>query len=222
MVSQNFWPFVVAIAILIGIPSTAISQQASPSSRQTIGLQAVKEVSSRYQIDPTIPMPHTDKRLPSNGVWSIDAETPSECPQATDPCVRILYRVPAANISCEWVVLIVNEKHKGVILNLNEDAVRYFAGNALERNEVEIISGSHKQPVYPMVARESHIQGTVKLLVHVSASGEVDKIVPITGPDELRFASVNAVKKWRYKPLIVESNTIPFQIPVDVNFSISR
>jgi len=59
-----------------------------------------------------------------------------------------------------------------------------------------------KPPAYPIDARRSHEQGTVKLLVLVGTDGTVKdiKVAGSSGSDRLDRAALNAVKRWRWSP----------------------
>jgi protein TonB len=60
-----------------------------------------------------------------------------------------------------------------------------------------------KPPVYPVEARRRHEQGTVKLLVLVSANGTVDdiEVASSSGSRALDHAALKAVKRWRWEPV---------------------
>ena len=59
----------------------------------------------------------------------------------------------------------------------------------------------HKvQPVYPPEAKAKGVQGTVVLHVHIDKDGRVDTATVVSGPQELRQATLDAAKKWRGRP----------------------
>jgi TonB family protein len=204
-----------------GVTSTAIAQQtptSEPSQPQSIAQQAVSAVLARYKIDPSIPVPKTNKPLPVNGIWSIGKETPTACPKTADPCVQVFYRLPDAGISCEWIVLLRGNQRDNFILSENEDVGRYLMTKGRD-GQFPIPLISKEDPIYPRDALSNHIQGSVKVMVHVDASGHVEQVTVISGPDALRNSALSAVKQWVYKPLIVESTAIPFETIVTLNFS---
>jgi hypothetical protein len=63
-------------------------------------------------------------------------------------------------------------------------------------------------PVYPAIARAAHVQGPVVLLVSFKATGEVDTITVVTGPELLRQSAVTFVHGWRANPF-TGSRTCP-------------
>ena len=56
------------------------------------------------------------------------------------------------------------------------------------------------QPVYPPDAKKAGIDGKVVLDVLITAAGDVTDVKVESGPEELREASVDAVRQWRYRP----------------------
>jgi len=204
--------------VLAGFASIAIAQQPSkPSQPQSLAQQAVSAVLARYKIDPSIPVPKTNKPLPANGIWSIGKETPAACPKTGDPCLQVLYRFPDNGISCEWIVLLRGSQSDNFILSVNDDVGRYLVTKELDGQLPNIII-SRKPPTYPFDAWKNHIRGSVKMIVHVAATGHVEQVIVISGPEALQNASKLAVQQWVYKPLVVESIAIPFQTIAVVNF----
>ena len=59
---------------------------------------------------------------------------------------------------------------------------------------------SKAMPVYPDLARRTHISGVVKLRATISPNGSVRLIEPVGGNPVLITAAQVAVSKWRYVP----------------------
>jgi len=74
------------------------------------------------------------------------------------------------------------------------------------------------EPEYPMVARENHIQGDVRLLVRIGSDGKVQEITRISGHPLLMVAAIDAVKKWEYKPALCSSGPAESEGDVMVQF----
>jgi len=55
-------------------------------------------------------------------------------------------------------------------------------------------------PVYPPEARAGGIQGVVALKVTITNTGTVEDIQVISGPQELRQSTIDAVKQWKFDP----------------------
>jgi TonB family protein len=196
------------------------TQSASASGVQIAGQQVVSALLKQVAIDPTVLVQSTGKPLPANGAWSVGKEAPSVCPQTTDTCLRVFYRVPDMNVSCAWVVRLIGDGSDGVILEQNEDAARYLLERLSSKDGAKLrISG--QPPIYPPMARAAHVTGSVKVTIHVSSTGVVDRIANVDGPEMLRSAAEVAVKQWVYKPLMIGPTAVPFQTIVTLNFNMS-
>ncbi|MGP8260499.1 MAG: TonB family protein [Acidobacteriaceae bacterium] len=55
-------------------------------------------------------------------------------------------------------------------------------------------------PVYPPEAKAAGIQGVVALKVTITNTGTVEDIQVISGPQELRQSTIDAVKQWKFDP----------------------
>ena len=61
-------------------------------------------------------------------------------------------------------------------------------------------------PVYPDVARNGQLEGTVKLSVLVTVAGKVKKVDVIGGHPVFVLAARNAAMLWRFEPADRESS----------------
>lgn len=76
-------------------------------------------------------------------------------------------------------------------------------------------------PVYPPLARQAHIQGTVILKVRITKSGEVANIQLVSGHPMLAPAAIEAVKQWKYDPYLLNSEPVTVDTQVAVNFTLA-
>ena len=76
-------------------------------------------------------------------------------------------------------------------------------------------------PVYPPLARQARIQGTVVLHAEISKEGTIQNLQLISGHAMLAPAAIEAVKQWRYKPYLLNGEPVAVETEVIVNFSLS-
>jgi len=76
-------------------------------------------------------------------------------------------------------------------------------------------------PVYPALARQAHIQGTVILKVMINKSGDVESMQLFSGHPILAPAAIEAVKQWKYKPFLLNGEPVDVETNVTVNFTLA-
>jgi TonB family protein len=80
---------------------------------------------------------------------------------------------------------------------------------------------SQAKPVYPPLAKQARISGTVNLAVIISADGNVTDIRVISGHPLLIPAALEAVKDWKYSPTLLNGEPVEVSTQVDINFTLS-
>lgn len=89
--------------------------------------------------------------------------------------------------------------------------------------QVESAKLVHKvQPKYPKEAKKNHIEGKVRLEAVIGVDGRLKEIKVISGDPILATAATAAVKKWRYRPTIVEGQPVQVVTEIDTNFALNR
>jgi TonB family protein len=77
-------------------------------------------------------------------------------------------------------------------------------------------------PVYPPLARQARIQGTVLLKALISKTGDIENLELISGHPMLAPAAIEAVKQWKYRPYMLNGEPIEVETQVQVNFTLSE
>lgn len=77
------------------------------------------------------------------------------------------------------------------------------------------------QPVYPIVARSAHEQGTVVLAATIGTEGKIHDLEVLESPSPmLRDSAVDAVKRWEYSPYLLNGKPVEVETIVKVTFSL--
>ena len=76
------------------------------------------------------------------------------------------------------------------------------------------------EPVYPALARQAHIEGSVRLAVAVDRNGAVLAIRLIDGHPLLVKAAMDAVKQWRFLPAIRNGVLVRATVEVSLGFTL--
>jgi protein TonB len=73
-------------------------------------------------------------------------------------------------------------------------------------------------PIYPRLARQARVAGTVVLEAVVTAEGKVAEIKLISGHPLLVQAAIDCVKQWEYEPTLLNGVATPVILTAKVHF----
>lgn len=77
------------------------------------------------------------------------------------------------------------------------------------------------QPVYPPLARQARIQGTVRLQAIIARDGTVKELEVVSGHPLLVQSAQDAVRQWRYQPTLLNGEAVEVSTTIDVIFTLS-
>jgi TonB family protein len=77
-------------------------------------------------------------------------------------------------------------------------------------------------PVYPAVAKQQGVQGTVILTGVIGTDGHFKSIDVLTGPPMLQQAAVDTVRQWVYSPFLREGKPVEVETDISVVFALQR
>jgi len=78
------------------------------------------------------------------------------------------------------------------------------------------------EPVYPPLARQARIAGTVELIGVLGTDGRIHELRVVRGHPLLIEAALAAVRQWIYAPTILNGQPVEVQAPIQVNFILNR
>jgi TonB family protein len=90
------------------------------------------------------------------------------------------------------------------------------ASNAAERERI----ADAPQASYPLLAQHMNVQGSVVLQAIIGADGIIQDLHVISGPAILSSAAQQAVREWRFKPVLQNGQAVETKARITVNFSI--
>jgi len=76
------------------------------------------------------------------------------------------------------------------------------------------------QPLYPPLARNARIQGSVVLAAVISKAGAIENLRVLSGHPMLVPAAIDAVSQWRYRPYILNNEPVEVETQITVNFTL--
>ena len=80
----------------------------------------------------------------------------------------------------------------------------------------------HVNPIYPSLAKQAGVAGTVVLECTISPQGRVANVKTVSGPSLLQKAAADAAKQWTYEPTVIDGVAVPVIMTVAVNFGAAR
>ena len=75
-------------------------------------------------------------------------------------------------------------------------------------------------PVYPQIAKEARVSGTVVIQATISKAGLIENLHVVNGPTMLRQPALDAVKTWRYRPYMLDGEPVEVETTVSVTFTL--
>ena len=78
------------------------------------------------------------------------------------------------------------------------------------------------QPIYPPLARQTRISGTVRLHAIIAKNGTVEQLSVESGHPLLVQSALDAVKQWRYQPTLLNGEPVEVDTEIDVIFSLAQ
>jgi TonB family protein len=73
-------------------------------------------------------------------------------------------------------------------------------------------------PIYPNVAKQVEVEGDVVVDASIDKTGQVVAAKVISGPLMLRQAAIDALRKWKYEPSLLNGEPIAIQTRVTIRF----
>jgi TonB family protein len=96
---------------------------------------------------------------------------------------------------------------------LTSQAVIVSAGVA------ESLLNTKIDPVYPAEALKKHVSGLVVLHATISAKGVVEALRVVSGPALLQQAATDSVRRWTYRPYLLNARPVGFETAINVVFA---
>jgi TonB family protein len=77
-------------------------------------------------------------------------------------------------------------------------------------------------PVYPPDAKKARIQGKVQLDAVIGKTGEVENLKVVSGPKELQQSALDAVRRWTYKPYLLNGEPVEVKTTIHVTYTLTK
>jgi TonB family protein len=91
---------------------------------------------------------------------------------------------------------------------------------ATDAAERERMSADAVPQTYPLLAQQMRVQGSVVLQAVIGTDGIIQNLRVLTGPSILASAAEQAVREWRFKPILENGRPVESKAKITVNFTI--
>jgi TonB family protein len=143
--------------------------------------------------------------------------------------VMVLRSVPALNQAAidalkQWVYepLVIDGKPREAVFTTTVafklNGGKREAAGATGQVEPKIITKVN--PVYPEAARQAGVQGTVLLEAKIDQKGDVVAVKVLKSVPELDQAAIDALKQWKYEPVMLEGKPVGVVFTVTIRFAL--
>lgn len=78
------------------------------------------------------------------------------------------------------------------------------------------------KPVYPPLAKQARIQGTVRFNAVIGKDGTIQNLTLVSGHPLLVQAAQEAVRNWVYRPTLLNGEPVDVITTIDVNFTLNQ
>ena len=78
------------------------------------------------------------------------------------------------------------------------------------------------KPIYPKLALTARIEGTVRLQATISRDGRIENLHVLSGHPLLNGPAMDAVRNWRYHPVLLNGDPVEVITEIEVNFRLSQ
>jgi protein TonB len=77
-------------------------------------------------------------------------------------------------------------------------------------------------PVYPPLARQARVSGTVQLIGVIAKDGTIQQLQVVSGHPLLVKSALDAVRQWIYRPTLLNGQAVEVIAPIDVIFTLGQ
>jgi TonB family protein len=133
------------------------------------------------------------------------------------------------DFQCEFLPIMRSVKYRTLAMHIAGTALVWAATSSAQTTSASDLKVpaaaatghliSKTEPVYPPLAKAANIGGVVVVEATIASDGHVAKVRALSGHPMLLQSAMDAVRKWRYQPFLLNGNAIQVVTRVEVNFS---
>ncbi len=187
---------------------------------------AIADLDKVVELDPKEAMAHFKRGAALEKVGNFekalsDYQKAIELDADNEPAKNALQRLqasmpkPVPTTPTKEVVIIPQNKEKTAVKETSNSNEPVSLG-ALNRFAARLV-----MPIYPLIERQRNTEGLVTVEITLDEEGKVTSAKATSGPKGLRQSAEDAVRKSKFKPVIVENKPIKATGFINFNFKVS-
>ena len=125
------------------------------------------------------------------------------------------------------VEVVAGNTHRTVHPRSNITKVELTDSNSFRYTQTpDVTNASQREPIadqseaYPLLAQHMNVQGSVVMQALIGADGVVENLRVLSGPAILANAAQQAVREWRFKPILQNGQAVESKARITVSFTI--
>jgi protein TonB len=202
---QQFWFGSDESTLETDGPTTAVASKTAPTS--------VPPTATPAKSAPTV-----KTRIPA--AKTLTAPAPAEAPSVTRTVlppldVEVIAGDAHSKIHPGTNAAKVEVTHPATVAP--EQSSLATATNAAQHERMSIEA---TRTVYPALAQHMNVQGSVVLQAIIGTDGVIQNLRVLSGPPILSSAAQQAVREWRFKPVLQDGQPVETKAKITVNFTI--
>jgi TonB family protein len=174
---------------------------------------------------PALAARNSAKSSTKNAKTQVPADkTPAAEPEASDAPAVTRTVLPPLDVE-----VVAGDKHhklhpgsNAAKVEISHPADSAAIAAATDASDRERLSTNPAEPPasYPLLAQQMRVQGSVVLQAVIGADGVIQNLHVLSGPGILSSAAQQAVREWRFKPIMQNGQAVESQAKITVNFNI--
>lgn len=105
-------------------------------------------------------------------------------------------------------------------------SIALTSADAAPTSVPDIVLGGHiikkPDPIYPLIARQDQVSGTVVLCAIISKQGTISALDVVSSPDpSLSASAIDAVKHWTYQPYLFDGLPTEVDTTITVHYNLT-
>jgi TonB family protein len=124
--------------------------------------------------------------------------------------------------ACALVALVTCTSALALRMDVKAPSTDQSAPAKVHVKATDLTLVNHTMPVYPAEAKKEKVSGKVVLDAIIARDGTIADLRVVSGPALLQQSALDAVKEWRYKPYLLNGETVAVDTTINVVYTLAK